>query len=291
MRTEAEYRTLIEDALPKQLAQLGEMPDLLRHAMDYSLLSGGKRIRPVLMLAAADLLGVSLDDAMPFACAVEMIHTYSLIHDDLPAMDNDDLRRGRPTNHVIYGEGMAILAGDALFHAAMELMLAAAVRMGGQRGLKAALAITRRAGVSGMVAGQAMDISGEGKTATIEHVTKIHTKKTADMLTAPLEAAACLAEADERTMQALCSYGLHIGIAFQMMDDLLDVIGDEKQMGKRAGLDAADDKQTWITLRGVEGTRMDAGREVSLALDALKDFDEQADFLRQLAEKMLQRVK
>ena len=150
MKTYTEYLQMVEGALSQQLASLGYIPEKLFEAMDYSLSAGGKRLRPVLLLAACDTMGGKLDEALPFACALEMIHTYSLIHDDLPAMDNDDLRRGRPTNHKVYGEGMAILAGDGLLSAAMELMLRSAVRMGDMRGVRAAEAIARRAGVTGI---------------------------------------------------------------------------------------------------------------------------------------------
>ena len=170
MKTYAEYLQLVEGALSKQLASLGYIPERLFEAMNYSLSAGGKRLRPVLLLASCDTLGGDVNEVLPFACALEMIHTYSLIHDDLPAMDNDDLRRGRPTNHKVFGEGMAILAGDGLLSAAMELMLRSAVSMGDMRGIRAAEAIARRAGVTGMVAGQVMDVTGEGSTPTLEKV-------------------------------------------------------------------------------------------------------------------------
>ena len=240
MKTYAEYLSMVEGALSKQLASLGYIPEKLFEAMDYSLSAGGKRLRPVLLLAACDTLGGDVNEALPFACALEMIHTYSLIHDDLPAMDNDDLRRGRPTNHKVYGEGMAILAGDGLLSAAMELMLRAAVKMGDLRGVRAAEAIARRAGVTGMVAGQVMDVTGEGSTPTLEKVDYIHRHKTADLLTAPIEAGFILAGADDATVAAGCEYGVHLGLAFQMVDDLLDVEGDAATLGKTPGKDAAE---------------------------------------------------
>ncbi len=223
MRTYAEYQQMVETALSSQLASLGDIPGQLYEAMNYSLSAGGKRLRPVLLLAACETLGGSAEEALPFACALEMIHTYSLIHDDLPAMDNDDLRRGRPTNHRVYGEGMAILAGDGLLSAAMELMLLSAVRMGDLRGTLAAETIARRAGVTGMVAGQVMDVTGEGSEPTMDKVRYIHLHKTGDLLTAPIEAGFRLAGADDATVAAGCEYGLQLGLAFQMVDDLLDV--------------------------------------------------------------------
>ena len=290
MKTYAEYLTMVEGALSAQLASLGEIPQQLFEAMDYSLSAGGKRLRPVLLLAACDTLGGSLEEALPFACALEMIHTYSLIHDDLPAMDNDDLRRGRPTNHKVYGEGMAILAGDGLLSAAMELMLRAAVRMGDLRGVRAAEAIARRAGVCGMVAGQVMDVTGEGSEPTAEKVDYIHRHKTADLLTAPIEAGFILAGADAATVAAVCEYGLQLGLAFQMVDDLLDVEGDAATLGKTPGKDAAEGKLTWVAVKGIAQTRLDAAAAVEQAVRALDKVSGETNFLKTLAQTTLNRV-
>lgn len=290
MKTYAEYLSLVEGVLSAQLASLGYIPERLFEAMDYSLSAGGKRLRPVLLLASCDALGGSLDEALPFACALEMIHTYSLIHDDLPAMDNDDLRRGRPTNHKVYGVGMAILAGDGLLSAAMELMLRAAMRMGDMRGVRAAEAIARRAGVTGMVAGQVMDVTGEGSTPTLEKVDYIHRHKTADLLTAPIEAGFILAGADEKTVAAGCEYGVNLGLAFQMVDDLLDVEGDAATLGKTPGKDAAEGKLTWVAVKGVEATREDAKNAVEKAVAALNLVNGETNFLKTLAQSTLNRV-
>ena len=290
MKTYAEYLQLVEGALSAQLASLGCIPEKLFEAMDYSLSAGGKRLRPVLLLAACDTLGGNVNEALPFACALEMIHTYSLIHDDLPAMDNDDLRRGRPTNHKVYGEGMAILAGDGLLSASMELMLRAAVLMGDLRGVRAAEAIARRAGVTGMVAGQVMDVTGEGSEPTLEKVDYIHRHKTADLLTAPIEAGFILAGADEKTVAAGCEYGVHLGLAFQMVDDLLDVEGDAAILGKTPGKDAAEGKLTWVAVKGVEATREDAKMAVEKAVSALNLIDGDTNFLKTLAQSTLNRV-
>lgn len=290
MKTMGEYAAMVNAALPEQLRSLGKMPDILLKAMDYSLEAGGKRLRPSLLLASCDVHGGNLDAAMPFACALEMIHTYSLIHDDLPAMDNDDLRRGRPTNHVVFGEGMAILAGDGLLHAAMELMLRAACRMSDLRGTRAAEAIARRAGVTGMVAGQVMDVTGEGGEVTEEKVTYIHAHKTADLLTASLEAGLILAGADDAAISGSIRYGYHLGMAFQMVDDLLDVVGDAQVMGKKTGMDAVQGKLTWVALRGVEGTREDARAHILAACEEAQEFDQGVKFFRTLAESTLMRV-
>ena len=290
MRTYAEYLAMVEGALSQQLASLGYMPEKLFEAMDYSLSAGGKRLRPVLLLAACETLGGHADEALPFACALEMIHTYSLIHDDLPAMDNDDLRRGRPTNHKVYGEGMAILAGDGLLSAAMELMLRSAVRMGDLRGARAAEAIARRAGVTGMVAGQVMDVTGEGSTPTLEKVDYIHRHKTADLLTAPIEAGFILAGAEEAAIAAGCEYGVNLGLAFQIVDDLLDVEGDAAVLGKTPGKDAAEGKLTWVAVKGVEAARADAASAVERAVEALKFVPGETNFLKTLAQSTLNRV-
>ena len=290
MRTYAEYLQLVEGALSAQLASLGHIPAKLFEAMDYSLSAGGKRLRPVLLLAACETLGGDVSEALPFACALEMIHTYSLIHDDLPAMDNDDLRRGRPTNHKVYGEAMAILAGDGLLSAAAELVLRAAVRMGDMRGTRAAEAILRRAGVTGMVAGQVMDVTGEGTEPTHDKVDYIHRHKTADLLTAPIEAGFLLAGADEAQVALGCEYGLRLGLAFQMVDDVLDVEGETAVLGKTIGKDAAAGKLTWVAVHGVEQTRADAAEQVRLAVAALENLPGETNFLKALAQSTLDRV-
>jgi len=290
MKTLADYADMINAALPVQLKSLGSIPQLLLEAMSYSLEAGGKRLRPAMLLAACDMLGGSVETAMPFACALEMIHTYSLIHDDLPAMDDDDYRRGRLTNHKVYGEGMAILAGDGLLHAAMELMLRAAAGMNDLRGVRAAEAIARRCGVTGMVAGQVMDVTGEGKAPTQEAVEYIHLHKTADLLTAPMEAGLILAGADAAQVEAGIAYGQHMGLAFQMVDDLLDVVGNAELLGKQTGMDAQRGKMTWIAIRGIDGTRTDAAHHTQLACDAMASFGDQAKFFITLAQSTLERV-
>lgn len=290
MKSAGEYAALVEQALPQQLSGLGQMPERLEEAMAYSLEAGGKRLRPVLLLAVCDAMGKELSSVMPYACALEMIHTYSLIHDDLPAMDNDNLRRGKPTNHMVFGEGMAILAGDGLLHGAMELMLRTACKDGSMQGLRAAEAIARRAGVTGMVAGQVMDVTQEGGQVTEEKVTYIHAHKTADMLIAPLEAGLILSGAGQEAIEAGIAYGYHLGMAFQMVDDLLDVIGDEQVMGKQTGMDAQQGKMTWVALKGISGTKQDAAEHIRLACDAADQFDQGVKFFKELAKNTLNRV-
>ena len=290
MRTHADYEQMVNQALAPQLESLGYMPEKLLQSMEYSLAAGGKRLRPVLLLAACDMAGGDLEKALPFACALEMIHTYSLIHDDLPAMDNDDLRRGKPTNHKVFGEDVAILAGDGLLSAAMELMLRAACAMPDTRGIRAAEVIARRAGVTGMVAGQTIDVTEEGSEPTMDKVSYIHAHKTADLLTAPLEAGLILAGADEAQVLQGIAYGYHTGMAFQIVDDLLDVVGDAALLGKNTGMDAALGKLTWVAVRGIDGARVDAAEHTRRAVEALESFGEAGGFLRTLAQTTLERV-
>ena len=290
MKTYAEYLQMVNNALSPQLRSLGYIPAKLLEAMEYSLAAGGKRLRPVLLLSACDMAGGDVQLALPFACALEMIHTYSLIHDDLPAMDNDDLRRGKPTNHKVFGEDVAILAGDGLLNAAMELMLRAACVMSDLRGVRAAEAIARRAGVTGMVAGQTIDVTEEGSEPTLEKVSYIHAHKTADLLTAPMEAGLILAGASEEQVQQGIAYGYHLGMAFQMVDDLLDVEGDAALLGKNTGMDAALGKLTWVAVRGAEKTHADAAEHIRKADKALEDFGDSGTFLRELALSTLGRV-
>ena len=272
-----------------QAAQ-GMAPQPLRSAMKYSLLLPGKRLRPVLLLAAYHLVAEDWASALPFACALEMIHAYSLIHDDLPALDDDALRRGKPTNHRVYGEAMAILAGDGLLNLAYETMLGSPIaRREPRLALAAALEIARRAGVTGMIAGQTLDVTLEGCAPSEESVRYIHLHKTADLLTAPLTAGLTLAGATQEQVEAGRRYGQGLGLAFQIVDDLLDVEGDAACMGKQTGMDALRGKQTWPAVRGVANARRDAARCIDEAVAALAPFGQRADFLRGLARKTLVR--
>ncbi|MEG2604275.1 MAG: polyprenyl synthetase family protein [Clostridia bacterium] len=278
--TEPTLQELAADAVPQPL----------RSAMRYSLLLPGKRLRPVLLLAAYHLLCEDWESVLPFACALEMIHTYSLIHDDLPALDNDALRRGQPTNHRVFGEGMAILAGDGLLNMAYETMLCApAALREPARALRAVREIAMRAGVRGMIAGQTLDVKLEGQPPTQESVRYIHLHKTADLLTAPITAGLILAGADEEQLQAGRVYGQGIGLAFQIVDDLLDLEGDAQTLGKATGMDAQRGKMTWPAVYGVQRAHADARRAVEQALDALSAFGARAEFLRELAEQTLVR--
>ena len=265
-------------------------PQPLRSAMRYSLLLPGKRLRPTLLLAAYHLIREDWQRVLPFACALEMIHTYSLIHDDLPAMDDDALRRGQPTNHRVYGENMAILAGDGLLNMAYETMLNAPFTAEHpERAVRAMREIAHRAGVCGMIAGQTLDVKLEGHEPSRESVRYIHLHKTADLLTAPITAGLMLAGATEEQLAAGRAYGRGIGLAFQIVDDLLDIEGEAALLGKETGMDAQRGKMTWPAVCGVEQARMDAQSAVDEAVQALSVFGQKAEKLSALAKKTLVR--
>ena len=278
------YKEMVERALGEQ--PFPGAPELLKDAMRYSLLGGGKRLRGSLALAACEMGGAAPEDALPLACALEMIHASSLIHDDLTAMDNDVLRRGKPTNHVVYGEAMAILAGDGLLLHAFEVLSAC----GHPRAMTALRELALAAGVGGMVAGQVLDVSLEGTKPEKETVERIHRGKTAAMITAPVTGGLALAGAPDAMIEAGREYGLHLGIAFQIVDDLLDLEGDAALMGKTLGKDAAAGKLTWPACVGVEQARLDAEAHIRAAVSALDVFGRKAEFLQTLAMHTLHRV-
>ena len=294
------YVSMVEETLNALLPeggdvcpQDGSIPQHLRASMRYSLLAGGKRVRPVLLLASGDMLGVSPDESRVPAAALEMIHTYSLIHDDLPGMDDDDYRRGRLTNHKVYGVGHAILAGDGLLNYAYECLLQHALsypqNLAGH--VRAAQVIANRAGVRGMIAGQSLDLLSEHMEPDADRLFYIHAHKTADLLTAPLLAAGCLAGADEEKMAALARFGGSMGLAFQIDDDLLDVEGDAHLLGKQTGMDQARGKMTWPSLVGVEAAREKSRTLWRQAEEAIGCFGEEAWFLRAFASALATRKK
>ena len=278
------YKQQVEAAL--NALPMDGAPPPLREAMRYSLLSGGKRLRGCLLLAACRMAGGNVQDALPFAAAVEMIHAYSLIHDDLPAMDNDTLRRGKPTNHVIYGEAMAILAGDGLLTHAFEVM----ARSAHPRAFRALGEIAAAAGVGGMLAGQTLDVTLAGSPPEKPLVEQIHRGKTAALITAPVCAGMILAGAEDRLIQAGRAYGFHLGMAFQIVDDLLDLEGDPSLMGKTLGKDEQEGKLTWVACVGAAQARLDAQTHIRAAQAALAPFGDKAEFLRSLAFSTLHRV-
>jgi geranylgeranyl diphosphate synthase type II len=285
-------KKLVDGELEHCLERLPRDFTDLREAMAHSLMAGGKRLRPILCLAGAELTGADPASVMPAACALEYIHTYSLIHDDLPAMDDDDLRRGLPTCHKKFGEGLAVLAGDALLTEAFVLLADLARTFPAQRVLRVVTEVARAAGVKGMVGGQAADLASEGKTRlTEEEVVYIHRRKTGALITVSLTSGAFLGGAGEEEMAAVEGFGTRIGAAFQIADDLLDIEGRTDILGKPTGSDQALAKATYPAAVGLEAAREKAKRLVDEALGCLKIFPEKAEPLRAMAGYIINRDK
>ncbi len=290
---------LVNAELRRLLSRRSGEPETLRKAMSYSIFAGGKRLRPVLVLAAAESCGLKSPRALGAAAAMEMIHTYSLIHDDLPAMDDDDLRRGRKTNHKVFGEAMAILAGDGLLTYAFEAAAsnAAAARLDSRASSRLIQAIARGAGTQGMVGGQVEDMeaerlidkNGNGGTRGLRaRLRRIHIGKTAALITASLEAGGILAKARPKELAALRSFGRCLGLAFQIADDILDVVGDKSKLGKR-GSDRENNKLTYASLYGLENARRQAKALVAAAHRALAPLGARAGVLHALADFVIER--
>jgi geranylgeranyl diphosphate synthase type II len=287
-----ERRRLVDRALKQQLSAGGAFPRTIDKAMRYSLFSGGKRIRPILALASGEAVGGAIQRVMPFACALEMIHSYSLIHDDLPAMDDDDLRRGKPTNHVVFGEGMAILAGDGLLTEAFRVMSEGALLPGQDRvaTLRAIREIAAGAGAAGMVGGQVADLESERKKPTRALVEYIHTRKTGALIRAAVRAGALVGKATERQFARLDHYGAAIGLAFQVADDILDVEGGTEKTGKRAGRDAELQKVTYPAAVGMANAKRKAQELLDESLAALSTLGPSAEPLRRIATFIVERA-
>ena len=285
-----EYRIIVENELERiRGCEAQSIHPSLREAMFYSLEAGGKRIRPCLMLAVCERLGGSISDVLPFACALEMIHTYSLIHDDLPCMDDDDMRRGRPSNHKVFGEALAVLAGDGLLSFAFEIMGNALITPGPVGRLYAAHEIARLSGASGMVTGQAADIEFKGSAEpTGEMLAYVHRHKTADMLEAAVISGALIAGADDETIKKLRLYSEKMGLLFQITDDILDCTGDPALMGKTLGKDREHGKLTYASLLGLEGAREAANNAASEAKAALAGVPCE-EYLSAVIDDMLER--
>ena len=246
----------IEDKIESYLPKEEGYQKTIFEAMNYSLRAGGKRLRPILLMEAYKLCQGQGEDFVPYSVAMEMIHTYSLIHDDLPALDNDDLRRGKPTNHIVFGEAMAILAGDALLNTAYETMLNATFKHPRpELSLRAAYEISRGAGIYGMIGGQVVDVESEDKKINKDKLDYIHMNKTAAMIVGSVRAGAILAGIDEDRLESLTKYAENIGLAFQIVDDILDIEGDEKLLGKRVGSDLDNDKSTYPSLLGISESK------------------------------------
>jgi len=270
----------------------GPASDVL-NAMKYSLFAGGKRLRPILCMAGAEAVGGEGTHVLSVACALELIHTYSLIHDDLPLMDDDDLRRGKPTNHRVFGEAVALLAGDGLLTEAFSLMTGPELRkhVSPDVIIKVIHLISRAAGYRGMVGGQAVDIRSEGKTADLCLVEFIHTHKTGALITASVASGAILAGGDEAQIEAITSCGRNIGLAFQVSDDILDIEGDSKTLGKTAGADKQKGKITYPAVVGLKKSRELQSELFEAAIESLKGFNKEADPLRLIAQYIIERKK
>lgn len=259
---------MADSAMEKHISEQGGIPDILRESMLYSLRAGGKRLRPVMVMLACEACGGTAEQAIAPASAIEMIHTYSLIHDDLPAMDNDDFRRGKPTNHKVYGEGPAILAGDALLTFAFTV-LSRYVKDGELVG-KLVLELSEASGAAGMVGGQSADLSGEQQENDLETLQYIHTNKTARLFQASMKMGALCAGASEEAVQSLTNFGLTLGLAFQVVDDLLDVTSTAEKMGKQVHKDADAGKMTYPAILGVEKSQEKAQELYDKALGYLE---------------------
>ena len=290
------YQDLINASLPGAFTGDDAAVDMTMEAALYSLMAGGKRIRPVLMFAVSDMLSVSYDEMIPFACAIEMIHTYSLIHDDLPCMDNDDTRRGMPTCHVKYPEPIALLAGDALLNRAYEIMFEACLD-GNPSKVKAAAFLARMAGARGMIGGQTMDLLSEGKKIPNDLLLALHQKKTGCLLTAPviIPVYLCTHCSDVSVIeQQLTEFAAHIGLAFQIKDDILDVTSTKEILGKSIGKDQADEKSTFVTLYGLSKAKELLENEIDGAQNVLlllRDNGFDTRFLEDLNKYLLVRNK
>ena len=289
------YLEIIEKELMNCLPQGDERNCLLEKclvdSMEYSLKAGGKRIRPTLVMLFSKACGGSEESALPFACGIEMIHTYSLIHDDLPCMDDDDLRRGKPSNHKVFGEDIALLAGDALLTHAFSTVLSekAISLVGADRAVKCGKILADLAGMSGMVGGQVIDLISEGKKVSIETISEMHIKKTGALLAAACMMGAVCGGADENTVNYAREYGINLGLAFQIMDDILDVTSSEEALGKPIGSDKDNEKSTFVTLLGLDKCYNLVNEYTEKAINSLENIKANTDELKDIALKLSER--
>jgi geranylgeranyl diphosphate synthase type II len=286
-------RGLVEDALHTLFPKSDGLAAPVVDAMTYSLFAGGKRLRPILCMAGAEAVGAPGETVLPMACALELIHTYSLIHDDLPVMDDDDLRRGKPTNHKVFGEAVALLAGDALLTQAFHLMTVTELveRVPPRALLKAIHLVAQAAGHEGMVGGQVVDIQWEGKPADFSTVQFIHNHKTAALIRASVASGVVLSGGNGPQLRVMMEYGQKIGLAFQISDDILDIEGETEIIGKRAGADTRKGKLTYPSVVGLARSKEIQSELVSEAIQCLKGFDQKADPLRSIAQYIIERKK
>lgn len=290
------YYDLIEDHILDFIPSVDSKSETLYDAVNYSVTSGGKRLRPILLLAACDFAGGELKTALPYACAIEYIHTYSLIHDDLPAMDDDVLRRGKPTNHKVYGDGMAILAGDALLNTAYEVMYRDLIYYFDTPQcltckINAGLTIAKGAGISGMISGQASDIENENKVCSKEMLDYIHVNKTGDLITAAVRAGLYLGGADDAKFEKLTSFSEYFGLAYQISDDILDVVGEANEMGKMPNVDKKRGKNSYVSLNGLDAAYDRLDELVAKAVKTIECYYDNAEVFRDLALKLKARTK
>jgi len=279
---------VVDQALNKFLPRASATPKTVHDAMRYSIFAGGKRLRPILTLAAAEACGGEVQAALPPACSVEVMHTYSLVHDDLPCMDDDDLRRGRPTSHKVYGEGMAVLTGDALLTEAFTIL--AHTPPTKRYSLKEILLeFSECGGSKKLIGGQVLDLEGEGQDLTKSQLVKIHENKTAALLTTSLRLGGMTANATPRQLEALTTFGYNLGLAFQVIDDILDVTQSTEKLGKTAGKDEAVDKATYPSILGLEKSKKEANRLTKKALTTLDVLGKKASRLEQIAHYLLDR--
>lgn len=259
-------------------------------SMNYSLEAGGKRLRPILTLEACKIVGGKEEDAIPFAVAIEMIHTYSLIHDDLPALDNDDLRRGKPTNHKVFGDAMAILSGDALLNYAFEVMLSNSINKDDpKKYLRAINEIAKSSGIHGMIGGQVVDVESENKKISKDKLDYIHLNKTAAIIIGCMRAGAIIGNADEEGLEKITKYGRNIGLSFQIVDDILDIVGDESKLGKNVGSDIENHKSTYPSLIGLEESKEIAKQLIQEAKENVRNLSNDSNFLEDLADYIIDR--
>ena len=281
------YLDLINDYLPEYLPRIHQKSNSLYEAIRYSLDSGGKRLRPTLLLAACEFAGGKAEDALPYASAIEYIHTYSLIHDDLPAMDNDDLRRGKPTNHKVFGDAIATLAGDGLLNTAFEIMIKDLYlhfdNMNNlKRRINAMYAIAKNAGVRGMVAGQVSDMEAENQESSLEMIEYIHINKTGALIVAAVRAGLYIGGADEEMMNKMTSYAEYLGLAYQIADDILDEVGNIEELGKNTGTDKDRKKITYVSKQGLEKSQEKLNEYTEDAVKAIAGYYDNAAFFRDL---------
>ena len=285
-----EYNKIINSKLESFLTQNNVPQKRIYEAVRYSLMAGGKRIRPILVLAVSEMFGGTAQSVLPFACAIELIHTYSLIHDDLPAMDNDDYRRGKLTNHKVFGEGAAVLAGDALLNMAFEIMVETLTdSVSIERNIKAIQEVAAASGIEGMIGGQIIDIDSKGKQLNEEDLRCMHSLKTGRLITASAVAGAIMSGGNDYDLERIRCYAQNLGLAFQIKDDILSEIGEQSKLGKKIGNDRENNKSTYVTVLGLQEAQRLLKETTLNAVESLKGYNEKAVFLMDLAEYLLKR--